>query len=193
MQSAPSNETRIFCRKRSTAVILAVLLFAILVAVVFIIARKTPFSTDSFVIVGLMVAFTLCSVLGVPFLVWKLFDPRPGLILNDQGLYVRPGMGSFPDEAIPWKDLRDYEIFERGDRPLFAFYPVDPASFYRRHGGIEKIFNFATQVYGHSLVILPEMLHYPPDELDRLLSKRIPRRGGTEIERKREKERDDWK
>lgn len=51
----------------------------------------------------------VCGALFVLVLTNKLFDPRPGVTLNREGMTINPLLGKF--QFIPWSDISGFDVY----------------------------------------------------------------------------------
>lgn len=105
-----------------------------------------------------------CAVYGVR----KLFDRKPGLILNAQGLV--DNSSGVAAGFIPWSEIRGVSPLFLGRQQMVSVHLVDPERYVARGNAVKRALNRANMgVCGTPIVISPTVLAVSFDELMRTL------------------------
>lgn len=109
----------------------------------------------------------------VAWLVKRLRDKRPGLILSDDGLTeLTDGVSA---GKVPWQDIEDAATVEVRNRKVILVHVRNPENYINRHPN--KVKRQALKVkhcfYGTPVAINPSSLKITLEELHRLLTDRL--------------------
>lgn len=117
-----------------------------------------------------MVFFGVISL----WIVRKLFDMAPGLVLNDEGLFENTNM--FSMGLIAWADISRIEVREINKRRLIYVVLKDPEKYISACGRVKQAILRATLTFGPSPVtIVPSSLALGADEVVALVSDYLSR------------------
>lgn len=93
--------------------------------------------------------FGFCGVVAVR----KLFDKKPGLVLNSSGLVDNAsGASAGP---IPWSDVAGYEVIEIQGQKMLVIQVRDPRKYIDRGGALRRALNRASYKMGGGPVTIP--------------------------------------
>jgi hypothetical protein len=110
------------------------------------------------------------GALGVVFLVRKLFDTAPGLVLDERGL--TDNCSAAAAGFIPWQDITGFEVRQIYTQKLIYVMLKDPEAYLARLGGLRRGMHRANMGMAASPVaIVSSTLQIGFDELVDLLNR----------------------
>ena len=102
---------------------------------------------------GLGVASILCfGFLGV-VAVRKMFDKKPGLVLNSSGVFDNASGASAG--LIPWPEVVGSEVIEIQGQKMLIIHVSDPQKYVARGGPLRRALNRASYKMGGGAVTIP--------------------------------------
>ena len=99
-----------------------------------------------------LVMILLSAAIGL-FCVKKLFDKRPGLVLNSSG--VVDNASAFSAGFIPWSDVAGARVHEIQGRKILVVNLRDPRKYADRGGALRRVLNRANSSMIGSPVAIP--------------------------------------
>jgi hypothetical protein len=128
---------------------------------------------------ALVVFFGVCGAYGVR----KLFDPKPGLIFTNAGIY--DNSSGIAVGLIPWSEIVGVELYEYKDQKMLVVKLTDPAKYIETGNPFRRFWNRATvAMCGSPVVISPIALTISFEELRGIFDEYLEKYG-----RKRQEER----
>lgn len=101
------------------------------------------------------------------FVLIKLFDRSPGLVLDARGFTHRAGMMAFG--FVPWSDVAGVDVYEVHRQKLLVVKLVDPQKYIRRGGAMRQALNRSNhRMCGSPITLSSNALAVDFDELRRL-------------------------
>ncbi len=119
--------------------------------------------------IGSIVVFGLFAI----FIVRKLGDRTPGLVVNEKGIV--DNAGAFPAGEIAWDDVLGIEDIEMSGQRMVLVFVRDPQPFIDRHTNAvkRKIVTMNAQMVGTPISISANSLQIEFEELLALLHSRL--------------------
>jgi hypothetical protein len=110
-------------------------------------------------------------------LIKKLFDTRPGLIVNEEG--ITDNASGFSFGLIPWADIEDIYVIEIGRQKLIMVLVNNPDDYINRQTNpiMKKLAAMNYRSYKTPVSITANTLQYDLEELYGLLKERLEVRG----------------
>ena len=110
---------------------------------------------------------------GVLIFIFKLFDNKPGLLIDDQGITINPS--SFSNSFIKWSDIEKFGILNISRTKLILIYLKNPEDFINSQTNSlkRKVASFSFKRYGTPLSITTGSLKSTTNELYKELTKRL--------------------
>lgn len=102
---------------------------------------------------GLGLATVVCFGLAGLFAVRKMFDRRPGLVLNSAGIV--DNASGVAAGFIPWSDVTGSRIYEFQSARMLIINVRDPRKYTDRGGALRRAFNKANAKMGGSPIAIP--------------------------------------
>ncbi len=135
--------------------------------------RYNPLYLKCVSIVG--VAFgSLCTIAGC----FKLFDGKPGLTIDDDGII--DNASSVSAGRVPWGDILDLKIFQVGKQQSLVIIVANPQEYLDRSGLFKRMINTASlKLTGSPINISANTLKIGFDELRSILTEAIEQHRGS--------------
>lgn len=131
--------------------------------------RFDPIFIKAIAVAGLLF---FCSAL-VPLAI-KLFDPSPGLIINEKGIFENTSLLSVG--LIPWSDITATRMLQVYTTRSLLIYTIDPQRYLDKAKGLKrKMMQINYRKYGTSLVINSTLLKYDLAILENVLNDKLNR------------------
>ena len=110
---------------------------------------------------------------GIAISILKLFDKKPGLLIDNHGITINPG--SFSTSFIEWTKIERFGIITIRSTKLIAIYLKNPEKFIEQidNGFKKKVASFSLKSYGTPISITTNTLKVNTDELYTLLIDRL--------------------
>ena len=93
--------------------------------------------------------FGFCGVVAVR----KMFDKKPGLVLNSSGVFDNASGASA--RLIPWPDVVGYEVIEIQGQKMLIIQVGDPRKYIDRGGPMRRALNRASYKMGGGTISIP--------------------------------------
>lgn len=121
-----------------------------------------------------MVFFGFCGL----FVGKKLFDKKPGLVLNAQGIYIY----DLAIGLIPWPDIAGFGVYEMHGQKTLVFKLHEPKKYIDSGNALQrKLHQLSTQMCGSPVAISANTLQIGFDDLQAICNrywKKYGRRSG---------------
>ena len=113
--------------------------------------------------------------MGVVVFIIKLFDNKPGLLVDKNGVMINPGSGSFSSSFVNWSDIDRFGIIDISRTKLIAIYLKNPEKFIESQTNSfkRKLASFSYKNYGTPISITTSSLKCNTDELFKLLTSNL--------------------
>jgi hypothetical protein len=161
-------------KKKVVLLTLGAWIFVLLGVVVWIAAdSQTGFAFWAFRIIAVLAIgfFGFCGIAGI----MKLFDTKPGLVVDDEGIYDNSSITS--GHLIKWDDVCHFSTGEVGAQRFLLIYVDNPSEILLRHNRIERIIlERNSDVCGTPFAISANTLACSLEELSRIITDRFQRR-----------------
>jgi len=104
--------------------------------------------------------FGLCALFGVK----KLFEQKPGLVLNSTG--ILDNSSAIAAGLIPWSEIVGFDIFQMPGERLLVVKVIDPDKYVNRGSAIRRLLNKANVgLSGRPIVMTSNSLKIDFDDL----------------------------
>lgn len=113
----------------------------------------TFFFKEPLIAYGLGVLSLLFSVAGGVIVVRKLFDKKPGLVLNSSGVFDNASVAAAG--LIPWSDVVGSEVIDIQGQKMLIVHVSDPRKYVERGGALRRALNRAGHKMGPGPVAIP--------------------------------------
>jgi hypothetical protein len=115
--------------------------------------------------IAALVFFGLCGA----FAFKKLFDTRPGLVLNSQGIH--DNSSGVAAGHIPWAEITSISLYEIQKQKMLVIEVVDPEQYIAKGGAIKQALNRANlELCGSPIAISSVALKIDFDELETVVN-----------------------
>ena len=122
-----------------------------------------------------IVVFGMCGLFGFK----KLFDKRPGLILNSAGIV--DNASAISAGLIPWSEVLSTEIFTIRRQRLLIIQIRGPEQYIESAGPLKRVlYNANRKMYGSPIVISSNTLQIDFAELLRLVNQYLQKYGNSD-------------
>lgn len=120
---------------------------------------NSPFLVHTIGLISI-VFFGLCGVFGVA----KMFDKRPGLVLNEAGII--DNSSGVSAGLIPWTDIVDFDVFQLQKQKMLIVKVSNPEKYIAVGGAMKRSLNkFNFKLCGSPIAINSNTLKISFDEL----------------------------
>ena len=110
--------------------------------------------------------------IGIIYFVYKLFDKKPGLIIDENGIFNNSSIIS--KHTISWNELNAAGITKMEKQKIIFLYFKDDEDFILKFNFIEKLLmRINLKIYGSRIGISTLTLDYNADKLQRQIQYRI--------------------
>lgn len=112
--------------------------------------------------------FGLISV----FLVKKIFDNGPAIIIDEEGIDDRSSM--FPAGYVVWKDIKDITVIDVKGQRMVALELYDPEPYLQTRSSVaKKLLNMNYKMYGAHFAISANSLEVDFETLYNMISEKL--------------------
>lgn len=162
-------------KKKITILFFLALGFVIIGAVLLMVLDQVP-RFDTFLVRALLIASIFLFGLALLFILKKLFDDTPGLILNAKGIYDNSSAVSAG--IISWKEITEISITNVVGQQFITIHVRNPQRFLNRGHFLKKMFMTANmKSYGSPIQISATSLQIEFDQLHELIRNYFVRYG----------------
>lgn len=127
--------------------------------------------SEAFVQISGFIGISFFGVTSIYF-TRKIFDNRPGLILNESGLINNSSIIS--GHSLKWEELQGAGLIKIGNEKILFIYIKDSKSFIKKFNLFEQfLMRLNLSLYGSPIGISTRSLNYDIDKLTRQIQYRI--------------------
>lgn len=155
--------------------ILLILLGAILFFIggaifVWMIADENPLDLSSLLIKSVSVLSALFGLVGCMAVIYKLFDSRPGLIINKEG--ITNNTSALSSQTIKWGNIEKFEVLQIASQKMLLIYINNPEEIIAKAGKFSRFWlSQSLNMYGTPIGISASSLQCNFDQLMELITK----------------------
>lgn len=111
------------------------------------------------------------------FIAKKFFDPKPGLIIDDEGITDNTNAASLG--LIEWRDITGMTVVQVASTKFLVLMVNNPEKYISRAGGMlsKRAVSMNSKMYGSPVTIISNSLKMSFKELETLLKTELEKRG----------------
>ncbi|RFZ90367.1 hypothetical protein D0C36_21485 [Mucilaginibacter conchicola] len=120
--------------------------------------------------IAAIVAFGVAAL----YIVNKLFDTRPGFIIDDDG--ITDNSNAFAVGFVPWEDVQKIEVAYIQRQKIIKIYVKDPDGYIRRQPNAlsRRMASISYRIHGSPVAVSAQALQSSFDDLYKLITERRP-------------------